>query len=205
LAVGRRAALAPALRCTDAAGGRFSTRLACSAGGFEPASLLKNQSEIYPGDPASEFQPPSERARQFRVVRSEHVETFPDACPQQEGTAAAAGALVIWCDFGAASMRRILRLKRVDYQIVRNVITIGLLLIGNGINAHRAIDDDIASFDECFPYQRWLTPLGSLRHLASSYQLMLGTGVGNVAGLLVPVRRWSHSVSEFGPVTRRKK
>jgi hypothetical protein len=53
LAVGRRAALAPALRCTDAAGGRFSTRLACSAGGFEPATLLKTQSEIYPGDPAS--------------------------------------------------------------------------------------------------------------------------------------------------------
>jgi hypothetical protein len=40
----------------------------------EPGKLLKNQSEIYPGDHATEFQP--------------HVETFPDAGPQEEGTAA---------------------------------------------------------------------------------------------------------------------
>ena len=28
------------------------------------------------------------RARQFRIARSEHVEMFPDARPQEEGTAA---------------------------------------------------------------------------------------------------------------------
>jgi hypothetical protein len=41
-------------------------RAAARALRFEPGTLLKNQSEIYPGDHASEFQPPSGRARQFR-------------------------------------------------------------------------------------------------------------------------------------------
>jgi hypothetical protein len=34
------------------------------------------KTEIYPGDHASEFQPPSGRARQFRIARSETLETF---------------------------------------------------------------------------------------------------------------------------------
>jgi hypothetical protein len=57
-----------------------------------------------------EFQPPSGRARQFRVVPSEHVETFPDAGPQQEGTAPAGR---IWagagCAFGARPAERVQR------------------------------------------------------------------------------------------------
>jgi hypothetical protein len=62
--------------------------------------------------------------------------------------------------FGEQTRRIARNLSLPTPTTLANVITIGLL-IGNGINAHRAIDDGIASFDECFPYQRWLVPLGA--------------------------------------------
>jgi hypothetical protein len=38
-----------------------------------PATLLKNQLEIYPGDPASEFQPPSGRTVGEAVLDDEQL------------------------------------------------------------------------------------------------------------------------------------
>jgi hypothetical protein len=83
LLVGPVRTLCMTLRVTRAP--LMAARAAARGAGFEPGTLLKNQSEIYP---ASEFPTTVGRARQFRIVRSEHVETFPDG-----PSGAAGGAL----------------------------------------------------------------------------------------------------------------